>query len=126
MPPRSTPSHLKMKPTPTEKQTLSLKNEVPIREVFPRKWKSKKSETATNTCVSLIKQHWKKLAKIRQKRSFLIWSIQNFIGNVNQFVRKYYIAWFIDLANKLKFVIHWEKIVFFVVYFYFSLLLFLK
>ena len=43
VPPYGAPHpHLKMKPTPTEKQTPLLKNEL-------------------NTCVSPIKQHWKKL-----------------------------------------------------------------
>ena len=72
-----------------------LKNEAPFQEL--------------NTCVSLIKQHWKKLAEIPQKRHFLTWSIQIFFKKVEQFFRKYYITWLIDLANKLKFVIHWEK-----------------
>ena len=41
------------------------------------------------------------MAEIPQKRDFLIWSIQNFVRKVKQFVRKYYITWLIDLANQL-------------------------
>ena len=40
-------------------------------------------------CLLLIKQHWKKMAEIPQKRDFLTWSIQNFIRKVKQFVGKY-------------------------------------
>ena len=60
-----------------------------------------KSETViNNNCVLLLKQHWKKMAEIPQKRDFLTWSIQNFVRKVKQFVRKY-ITWLIDLANKI-------------------------
>ena len=60
-----------------------------------------KSETViNNNCVLLLKQHWKKMAEILQKRDFLTWSIQNFVRKVKQFVRKY-ITWLIDLANKI-------------------------
>ena len=60
--------------------------------MIPRKNNPKKSETVINTCVSLIKQHWKKMAEIPQKHDFLTWSIQNFIRKVKQFVREYYIT----------------------------------
>ena len=60
-----------------------------------------KLETVINTCVSLIKQHWKKMAEIPHKRDFHTWSIQNFIIKVRRSVRKYYITWLIDLAVKL-------------------------
>ena len=59
--------------------------------MIPRK-KPKRSETIINTCVSLIKKHWRKMLEVPQKRDFLTWSIQNFVGNVKQFVRKYYIT----------------------------------
>ena len=59
--------------------------------MIPRK-KPKRLETIINTCVSLIKQHWRKMLEVPQKRDFLTWSIQNFVGNVKQFVRKYYIT----------------------------------
>ena len=49
-------------------------------------------ETVINTCVSLIKQDWKKMTEIPQKRDFLTRSIQNFIRKVKQFVTKYYIT----------------------------------
>ena len=45
-----------------------------------------------NTCVSLIKQYWKKMIEIPQKRDFLTWNIQNFVRKVKQFVRKSYIT----------------------------------
>ena len=51
-----------------------------------------KSETVINTCVLLIKQDWKRMTEIPQKRDFLTWSIQNFIRKVKQFVTKYYIT----------------------------------
>ena len=51
--------------------------------------------------VSLIKEHWKKVTDITQKRDFCTWSIYSFVGKVKQYVRKYYITSLIDLANKL-------------------------
>ena len=48
--------------SPNEKYSL---------EMIPRK-KPKKSEAFINTCVSLIKQQWKKMIKVPQKRDFLI------------------------------------------------------
>ena len=41
------------------------------------------------------------MAEIPQKLDFLTWIIQIFVRKVQQFVRKYYIIWSIDLANKL-------------------------
>ena len=41
------------------------------------------------------------MAEIPQKHDFHIWSIQNFVRKGKPFVRKYYISWLIDLANKL-------------------------
>ena len=67
-----------------------MKSKASFQEIIPRK-KKPKSETVINTCVSLIKQHWKKMTKIPQKRDFLTWSIQNFIRKVKQFVSKYYV-----------------------------------
>ena len=52
----------------------------------PKKWK------LINTCVSLIKQHWKKMAEVPQKHDFFTRNIQNFVRKVKQFVRKYYIT----------------------------------
>ena len=51
--------------------------------------KTKKSETIVNTCVLLIKEHWKKMSEIPQKLDFITWSIQKFIRKVKQFVGKY-------------------------------------
>ena len=80
------PPHWKVKP-PSKKWFLE-KNQ-------------KKSETVINICVSIIKQHWKKMAEIPQECNFFTWSIQNFVRKVKQFVRKYYITRSIDLTNKL-------------------------
>ena len=77
---------LQLKKTP-----LPLKSEASFQEMIPRK-KQKKSETVINTCVSLIKQHWKTMAEIPQKRDFLTWRIENFVRKVKQFVRKYCIT----------------------------------
>ena len=41
------------------------------------------------------------MTELPQKCDFLTWSIENFVRKVKQFVRKYYITWLIDLANKL-------------------------
>ena len=60
--------------------------------MIPRK-KTKKLETAINTCVSIIKQHWKKMAEIPQECDFLTWTIQNFVRKVKQIVRKYSNIW---------------------------------
>ena len=40
------------------------------------------------------------MAEIPEEHDFLR-SIQNFVRKVKQFLRKYYITWLIDLANKL-------------------------
>ena len=40
------------------------------------------------------------MVEIPWKRDFLAWNIQNFVRKVKQFVRKYYITWLIELANK--------------------------
>ena len=40
------------------------------------------------------------MAEIPREHDFLR-SIQNFVRKVKQFLRKYYITWLIDLANKL-------------------------
>ena len=43
-----------------------------------------KSETVINTCLSIIKQHWKKVEEIPQKHDFLTWSIQDFVKKGNR------------------------------------------
>ena len=40
------------------------------------------------------------MAEIPKEHDFLR-SIQNFVRKVKQFLKKYYITWLIDLANKL-------------------------
>ena len=83
-----------------------LKNEAPPEsEKQTHHWKAKrfqgndsqkksheKWETIINTCASIIKQHWKKMAEIPQERDFLTCTIQNLVRKVKQFVRKYYIT----------------------------------
>ena len=54
--------------------------------------KPKKIESVINTCVSLIKQHWEKMAEIPQERDFVTWRIQNFVRRVKLFVRNYYVT----------------------------------
>ena len=61
MPPWGTP-HLKAKPSPTENQ-FPLQSKTPFQEMIPKK-NSEKLETVINTCVSLIKQHWKKMENL--------------------------------------------------------------
>ena len=85
-------SHLKMKPPPHVKNNPSpLKSEAPSQEMIPRK-DSEKQETVINTCLSIIKQHWRKKAEIPQEHDFLTWGIQTFVRKVKQFVRKYYVT----------------------------------
>ena len=81
--------YLKMKPL-IEKETLLPGNN-------SYKKNLQKIETVINTCVSLIKRHWKKMIEIPQRHVFLTWSIQNFVRKVPQFVRKCYITRLIDL-----------------------------
>ena len=54
------------------------------------------------------------MTEIPQELDFLIWSIQNFVKKVKQFVRKYYITLLIDLPKKLydieKFLISFHAI----------------
>ena len=94
------PLHVKMKPQLKINPPPYWKVKPPSRKWFLEK-KPKKSETVINICVSIIKQHWKKMAEIPQECNFFTWSIQNFVRKVKQFVRKYYITRSIDLANKL-------------------------
>ena len=62
-----------------------------FKEMIPRKG-PEKLECVINTCVLIIKQHWKKMAEIPQEHDFLNWDIQTFVRTVKQFVRKYYIT----------------------------------
>ena len=78
-------------PHPPHTHTHTLKNEASFQKL----------ETVINNCVSLIKQHWKKMTVIPQKRNFLNQSIQNFVRKVKEFVTKYSITWLVELANKL-------------------------
>ena len=71
-----------------------LKSEAPFQEMIPRK-NHEKLETVINICISIIKQHWKKMAEIPQEHDFLTWSIQTFVRRVKQFVTKHYITWLI-------------------------------
>ena len=49
-------------------------------------------ETVINTCVSIIKQIWKKMAEIPQEYDFITWSIENFARKAKQLVKKYYVT----------------------------------
>ena len=86
--------------TPPQWSPLS-KKQTPYWKVKPlsRRWflekTPNKSGTVISTCVSVIKQCWKKMAEIPQECDFLTWSIQNFVKKVKQFVRKCYITWLI-------------------------------
>ena len=77
----------------------SLKRKAPFQENIPTK-KPKKLETVINTCVSLIKQRWRKIVEIPQKCCFLNWSIQNFVRKVKEFLKKYYVFRLIRLVNR--------------------------
>ena len=46
--------------------TVPWKSEVSFQKMIPKKT-SEKSETLINTCVSIIKQHWKKIVEITQE-----------------------------------------------------------
>ena len=50
-----------------------FKNEAPLQEMILRK-KSKSLETTINSFVSLINQHWIRMAEIPQKCDFFTWS----------------------------------------------------
>ena len=71
MPPMGHPP-LKNEAPPNWKTTPPppLKSEAPFQEMTPRK-KTEKSKTVINICVSIIKQHWKKMAEIPQEHDFL-------------------------------------------------------
>ena len=99
-PPQRGIPHLKIK-LRNWKTTLHCKAKPPSRKWFLEK-NPEKSEAVINTCVSVIKQHWKKMAQIPQEHDFLTCSIQNFVRKVKQFAWKYCIAWLTDMANKLR------------------------
>ena len=85
---------LKKEGPPSEKQPPHWKVKLPSRKWFLEK-KPPKLETVINSCISVIKQHWKKIAEIPQECDFFTWSIQNVVRKVKQFARKYYITWWI-------------------------------
>ena len=49
-----------------KKTTVPLKSKVSFQKMIPKK-PPQKSETLINTCVSIIKQHWKKMVEITQE-----------------------------------------------------------
>ena len=71
-----------------------LTSEAPFHEMICRKKKQKKQilETVINTCVPIIKQHWKKMVEIPQECDFITWRVQKFVRKMKQFVKKYYIT----------------------------------
>ena len=52
--------------------TLPLRNKAPQLKLVVQEKKPKIMETVINTCVSLIKQHWKKIAVISSLGAFTI------------------------------------------------------
>ena len=87
--------HLKMKPPIWKINSPYWKVRSPSRKWFLEKNKKNWKLLLIYTCVSIIKQHWKKMGEIPQECDFLTWSIQNIVKKVKQFVRKYYITWLI-------------------------------
>ena len=90
-PPAMGHPHVKMKPPPpppplSEKQS-TLTRWTPLPGNDCQKKNPEKLETIINTCASIIKQHWKKVAEILQERDFFTCSIQNLVRKVKQFVR---------------------------------------
>ena len=86
-------------PSPSSIKTdVTLKNEAPHWKEKPssRKWflekNPGKSETVNNNCLSVLKQHRKKMAEILQEYDFLTCSIQNFVRKVKQKIN-YVINW---------------------------------
>ena len=89
-------------PNGKPQKQLPLEKWSPLPGNDPRKKPPKNQKLSSIlVTVSLIKQHWKKMTDIPQKRDFCTWSIHSFVGKVKQYVRKYYITYLIDLANKL-------------------------
>ena len=77
---------------PCEKETpqpspLPLKSEAPFQIWFLEKI-LKKSKIVINTCLSVIKQHWRKMAEIPKESDFITWSIQNFVWKMK------HLCWF--------------------------------
>ena len=63
-PPWSTPTPLKNKaPHLKNNPSPPLKSETPFQEMIPRK-KTQKNQKLINTCVSIIKQHWRKMVEM--------------------------------------------------------------
>ena len=81
------PLHLTMKPPSTRKTNPPFEKRSSLQGNNSQKKNPEKLESAINTCVSIIKQHWKKMAEVPQERDFLTWSIQNFVGKVKHFVK---------------------------------------
>ena len=66
---------------PIKNEAPHLKNKPIHRKVKPlsRKLFLQKKPEKSETCVSIIKQHWKKMAEIPQECNFLTWSIQKYV-----------------------------------------------
>ena len=77
---KTTPSHWKVKPA--SRKWLPERNLEKLKRVI-------------DTCVSIIKEHWKKMAEIPQERDFLIWSINNFVIKVKLFVCQQKISYYL-------------------------------
>ena len=95
------PPHLKIK-------APNLRNNLPYWKVkstsriwFLEKY-FEKSETVIDTCVSIIKQYWKKTAEIPQECDFITWSNRNFVQKVKQFLKQYHVTWLITQLVVIK------------------------
>ena len=75
-----------------QKTIAPWKVKPPSKKWFEKKTPKNQKLSSILVTVSLIKQHWKKMTDISQKRDFHTWSIHSFIGKVKQYVRKYYIT----------------------------------
>ena len=73
-------------PPPTPPSPLLLKSEAPFQKLISRKI-TLKNWKLINTCVSVIKQLWKKMTEIPEECDFPTWSIQNFVRKEKQFAK---------------------------------------
>ena len=92
-PPMAPPPSPPPIPPPLKNEAPHLKSRAPF-----QKKKQNKSETVINTCASLIKQHWKKMAEIPQKFSLGVFKILSEKWN-NLLKMLYYLINLLKLTN---------------------------
>ena len=102
--PHGAPRPLKNEVPPIWKQIAHWKVKPPSRKWFLEK-NLEKSKSVINNCVSIIKQHWKKMAEIPQEHDFLTWSIQNFVRKTQTFLLEniillYWLTWLTNYDMK--------------------------